>query len=70
MFFFSILHSGLNSSHFIVSHHNRFSWARIIANSTAEEIAFHLYDLCLTLALVPNTVQSDNGTQFVGKVVR
>lgn len=49
---------------------NGFSWARIIDNSTSEEIASHLYDLCLTLALVPNTVQSDNGKQFVGHVVR
>lgn len=50
----------------------RFSWARIIRNATAEEIALHvqLYDLCLGLALVPNTIQTDNGKQFVSHVVR
>ena len=48
----------------------RFSWARIITNATAEEIALHLYDLCLGLALVPNTIQTDNGKQFVSHVVR
>ena len=39
----------------------RFSWDRIIRNATAEEIALQLYDLCLGLALVPNTIQTDNG---------
>ena len=48
----------------------RFSWARIIINATAEEIALLLYDVCLGLALVPNTIQTDNGKQFVSHVVR
>lgn len=48
----------------------RFSWARIIRNATTEEIALQLYDLCLGLALVPNTIQTDNGKQFVNHVVR
>ena len=48
----------------------RFSWARIIRNATAEEIALQLYDLCLGVALVPNTIQTDNGKQFVSHVVR
>ena len=48
----------------------RLSWARIIRNATTEEIALQLYDLCLGLALVPNTIQTDNGKQFVSHVVR
>lgn len=43
----------------------RFSWARIITNATAEEIALHLYDLCLGLALVPNTIQTEFLIHFI-----
>ena len=60
----------IHHAHFFCHSIPSFAWAKILPNSTAEEIAFQLYDLCLGLGLVPNAIQSDNGRQFVGQVVR
>lgn len=47
----------------------RFAWTLILEDATADTIAVALYELCLSLALVPSEIQSDNGRQFVSTVV-
>ena len=70
-FCFFRFHTVIYHAHFLFCHSiPNFAWAKILPNSTAEEIAFQLYDLCLGLGLVPNAIQSDNGKQFVGQVIR
>jgi transposase InsO family protein len=65
----SVSSSGYNILLSVVDMCTRFVWLRALKDKTAASVAYALWEICANFGF-PKVMQSDNGTEFVNKVVR